>query len=171
MRQPLRGRERGQALVEFALVLPLFMLLLLAVFDFGRVVWVNNMVQNAAREAARYAIVHGGTATTDCPVGPDYLGRTGDLAGCPAGGSPSTDAAKDVARGIAIGATDLTISICYGLGCSGDTHTETNTRGTPVTVVVATEVPLITGQLFRFVLGETATSFPIGASATMLVNT
>lgn len=171
MQHLLRRRERGQALVEFALVFPLFMLLLLAVFDFGRVIWVHNMVQNAAREAARYAIVHGGTATTECPVGPDYLGRTGGGAGCPTGGSPSTDAAKDVARGIAIGATDLTITICYGVNCSGDTHTETNTRGTPVTVVVATDVPLITGQLFRLVLGPTTTTFPLVSSATMLVNT
>jgi Flp pilus assembly protein TadG len=50
-------RSDGQTLVEFALVIPLVILLLLAVFDFGRAIYAYNAVSNAAREGARTAIV------------------------------------------------------------------------------------------------------------------
>ncbi len=52
-----RRRERGQGLVEFALIFPLFILLLLVVFDFGRAVYAHHTIANAARSAARVAIV------------------------------------------------------------------------------------------------------------------
>ncbi|MFP4177030.1 MAG: TadE/TadG family type IV pilus assembly protein [Planctomycetota bacterium] len=47
------GRSRGQALVEFALVLPLFLLLILSAVDFGRAYLRLHMLTNAAREGAR----------------------------------------------------------------------------------------------------------------------
>ena len=50
-------RPRGQALVEFALVIPLVILLLMGIFDFGRAVFAYNSLSNAAREGARVAIV------------------------------------------------------------------------------------------------------------------
>jgi Flp pilus assembly protein TadG len=50
--------RRGQALVEFALVLPIFILLLVAIFDLGRAVFAYNTLTNAAREGARMAIVN-----------------------------------------------------------------------------------------------------------------
>lgn len=55
----LRGRpeRRGQTMVEFALILPIFILVLVGMLDFGRAVYANNTVQNAAREATRLAIV------------------------------------------------------------------------------------------------------------------
>jgi Flp pilus assembly protein TadG len=53
-----RGKGRGQALVEFALVLPIFILLLVAIFDLGRAVFAYNTLTNAAREGARIAIVN-----------------------------------------------------------------------------------------------------------------
>jgi Flp pilus assembly protein TadG len=52
------ARGRGQALVEFALVIPLFLLLLVAIFDLGRAVFAWNTLSNAAREGARIAIVN-----------------------------------------------------------------------------------------------------------------
>jgi hypothetical protein len=48
---------RGQSLVEFALVLPILLLLLLGILDLGRAVAAYNSVSNAARSAARVAIV------------------------------------------------------------------------------------------------------------------
>jgi Flp pilus assembly protein TadG len=51
-------RGRGQALVEFALVIPIFLLLLVALFDVGRAVFSYNTLTNAAREGARTAIVN-----------------------------------------------------------------------------------------------------------------
>jgi Flp pilus assembly protein TadG len=47
--------RRGAAIVEFALVVPLLSLLLLGLFEFGRVIMVQQVLTNAAREAAREA--------------------------------------------------------------------------------------------------------------------
>jgi Flp pilus assembly protein TadG len=58
-----RHHGRGQSLVEFSLVIPLFLLLLIAVFDLGRGVFAYNTLTNAAREGARMAIVNQDTAT------------------------------------------------------------------------------------------------------------
>ena len=49
--------DRGQSLVEFALVVPLFLLLIFGLIDLGRGVFAYNAIQNAAREAVRVAIV------------------------------------------------------------------------------------------------------------------
>ena len=53
----VRRHDRGQSLVEFALILPILVLLLMGVFDFGRAIYAFNTVSNAAREGARTAIV------------------------------------------------------------------------------------------------------------------
>lgn len=53
-----RSGRRGQALVEFALIVPIFVLMLVAVFDLGRAVFAYNTLTNAAREGARIAIVN-----------------------------------------------------------------------------------------------------------------
>ncbi len=50
--------ERAQALVEYALVLPILLLLLLGIMEFGILVFNYNTIANAAREGARYGIVH-----------------------------------------------------------------------------------------------------------------
>ena len=58
MRRPFRDpHDAGQSLVEFALILPIFVLVLVGVFDFGRGVFAYNTVNNAAREGSRLAIV------------------------------------------------------------------------------------------------------------------
>jgi Flp pilus assembly protein TadG len=59
----LHRRRRGQTLVEFALVFPIFVMLLLGVFDIGRAVFAYNEITNAAREAVRTAIVNQDTAS------------------------------------------------------------------------------------------------------------
>jgi Flp pilus assembly protein TadG len=56
MRRHQRGR--GQALVEFALALPVFLMLLMAVFDMGRAIYMYNGVSQAAREIARVTSVY-----------------------------------------------------------------------------------------------------------------
>jgi Flp pilus assembly protein TadG len=48
---------RGQTLVEFALVLPLFLLMLFGLVDLGRFVFINSTLSQAAREGARLASV------------------------------------------------------------------------------------------------------------------
>lgn len=52
-----RTTGRGQALVEFALIFPIIILVLVAVFDLGRLVFAYNNITNAARAGARVAIV------------------------------------------------------------------------------------------------------------------
>jgi Flp pilus assembly protein TadG len=56
-------RSRGQALVEFSLVLPLFLLLFMVVMDLGTAVFTYNSLTNAAREGARLAVVNQDTAS------------------------------------------------------------------------------------------------------------
>jgi Flp pilus assembly protein TadG len=49
---------RGQGLVEFALILPIFLLILVGIFDAGRLVFAYNAVNSAAREGGREATVN-----------------------------------------------------------------------------------------------------------------
>ncbi|MBQ6711114.1 MAG: pilus assembly protein [Clostridia bacterium] len=50
--------EKGQAIVEFALVLPLLLALLCGIIDFGWLYYNQITLNNAAREGARYAVIH-----------------------------------------------------------------------------------------------------------------
>lgn len=49
--------SRGQTLAEFALVLPVLLLVMMGILDFGRAVFAYNTLSNAARDGARVAIV------------------------------------------------------------------------------------------------------------------
>ena len=51
-------RERGQGLVEFALVALFLLLVMFAIIDFARVFFGYATMANGVREGARYAIVH-----------------------------------------------------------------------------------------------------------------
>jgi Flp pilus assembly protein TadG len=51
-------RDKGQDLVEYALIFPLFSLLLLGIMEFGLVMLSYDSIANAAREGARYGIIH-----------------------------------------------------------------------------------------------------------------
>ena len=48
--------DRGQSLVEFALVAPLFFILVMGIFDFGRLFFTQMTLQHALRQAGRYAV-------------------------------------------------------------------------------------------------------------------
>jgi hypothetical protein len=50
--------SRGQALVEFALIMPLFVMVLTGVIVLGIIVFYNQQLTNAAREGARFAAIH-----------------------------------------------------------------------------------------------------------------
>ncbi|GLB31527.1 hypothetical protein LAD12857_34500 [Lacrimispora amygdalina] len=52
-------KNSGQALVEMALVLPLLILLVCGIVEFGRIYNANLVVTNASREGARKAVVGG----------------------------------------------------------------------------------------------------------------
>lgn len=52
----IRSRQKGQGLTEFALILPILLLVLLGIIEASRIIWAYITIQNAAREAARYAV-------------------------------------------------------------------------------------------------------------------
>lgn len=62
----LRRRTRGQALVEFSLVVPMFAVVFFGIIVLGIGVFYQQQLTNAAREAARYASIH--SATAQCPT-------------------------------------------------------------------------------------------------------
>jgi hypothetical protein len=65
----MRHRQKGQSLAEFALVAPLFFLLLFGIIEAGRFIYYYETLSNATREGARYAIVNGYRSFS--PTGPD----------------------------------------------------------------------------------------------------
>jgi len=56
MRKGLFRRHSGQSMVEFAVLAPVFFLLLLGTIDLGRAVYIYNTISDAAREGTRAAI-------------------------------------------------------------------------------------------------------------------
>jgi len=175
------GGSGGQALVEFALVLPLFLTLVIAIFDIGRVIWARNSLESAAREGARYAIVHGDSIGQSCPVGPSasvYSTTPTASSSCPYP-APSKQSVYDQVRSYAWASgsrpssctsadtttTGPCITVCYGTSCSGDTNaTSTTIRGTSVTVTASSSIDLILPRLIGI------TTFNISGTTTMLVN-
>jgi Flp pilus assembly protein TadG len=181
-RQFGRSRSRGQGLVEFALVLPIFLVILIGMVDIGRAIWANNSVANAAREAARFASVHGGTckdltstgcvAANYCPVGPagPKTAVPSASSSCPYPSS-SKQSIYDTANGFLVGGGTTTVTACYynpasANSCSGDTDGSgaNNTRGMAVTVTVSTTVPVIIGSFMGF------STISVSGTSTMLVN-
>ena len=61
----LRKNERGAALIEAAVTIPLILLISVAIFEFGRAYQTWQVLTNAAREGARVAVISG---TTDADV-------------------------------------------------------------------------------------------------------
>lgn len=52
-----RMHSKGQALVEMAIIIPLLMLLVMGIFEFGRAMYIKNTLTQAARSGARTAVV------------------------------------------------------------------------------------------------------------------
>lgn len=95
--------ERGQSLVEFALVLPILMLLLVGTVDVARAFQSSVALGNAVREAARDAIVRGSESST--PWGPS-----------------ANDAAVTTAvrsRAVGLVAQDITVTSSWPAGNNG----------------------------------------------------
>lgn len=66
LRKPGRSRgwyRRGAAAVEFALVAPLFFLLVFGMIEFGRMVMIQQVITNASREGSRRAVLDGASAS------------------------------------------------------------------------------------------------------------
>ena len=59
-----RGRRPAATAVEFAFMAPVFFLMLLGIFEYARFLFTAQLMDNAAREGARYAVVNTATAST-----------------------------------------------------------------------------------------------------------
>ena len=68
-----RKRRRGAAVVEFAFVAPIFILLVFGMIEFGRMVMVQQVITNASREGARVSVLDGSTVSDVETVVTDYL--------------------------------------------------------------------------------------------------
>jgi Flp pilus assembly protein TadG len=70
----VRRSRQGQALAEFALVIPIILLAFMGIFDLGRMIFAYNNISNAAREGARTAIVNQNQAAIEAEA---RIGTTG----------------------------------------------------------------------------------------------
>jgi Flp pilus assembly protein TadG len=98
--------EAGQSLVEFALILPIVLLIVTGLFDVARATWQENTLAYAAREGTRYAIVHGSAALDGAVAFPG-----------------SQQAVVDVVRAAAVGVPNVSVVVtwpdggCYDRNC------------------------------------------------------
>jgi len=65
----LRRREEGSMTVEFAILGPLFLLLVFGIIDFGHAFYMRHVITNACREGARYGVKYQ-TNAMDAPIPP-----------------------------------------------------------------------------------------------------
>jgi hypothetical protein len=87
---PFFRRDDGQSLVEFALILPVLLLIITGLFDVARATWQENTLAYAAREGTRYAIVHGSAAVVEgTAVYPGYDQPVVDVVRAAAVGVPN----------------------------------------------------------------------------------
>jgi Flp pilus assembly protein TadG len=104
MRRPLRARrkdgDRGAAAVEFALVLPILLLLVFGIIDFGRALNAQLTITQAAREGVRLAALGYPAAEVQAradAAAPELSGVSVTIAAsCPPGAGPTADAQVNV---------------------------------------------------------------------------
>lgn len=137
--------EKGQELVEFALLLPLLLLLLLGIIEFGIAVFHYNSIANAGREVARFGAVHPEADTLDLFIFTD------------ATKTEYTDEIRRWTRGL-ISDTG-TLSITYALNDAGNPLSNT------VQVTVTYDHQFLTGPVI-LALGGNA-SLDLRAVSTM----
>jgi Flp pilus assembly protein TadG len=164
-----RHRRRGpsgQALVEFALVIPIFFFLLFGLIDMGRFVYLNSTLSQAAREAARVAAVEaswigsadascGATAGPVCPANVAAL-RTDMLVGANRMMAPfGSIAAADLYTSCASAAPSPVVTQTCANGAI-------NSLASVRVVMVFRPITPLIGQLFSSITSQ--------ASATMVIN-
>jgi Flp pilus assembly protein TadG len=100
-------REEGAAAVEFAILLPLLMLILFGIIEFGLVLYNQEVITNASREGARYGIVIGSPRPSTGQI-QDVVNTYLTNAGLDAGNASVSVAGAQGASG-----SDLTVSVAY----------------------------------------------------------
>jgi Flp pilus assembly protein TadG len=85
----IRKGRGGNAAVEFALILPVFISLIVGVMEVGRILWIQNTLQQAVEAAARCATVNATTCGTASDVRVYAAAQTAGL-GVPASAFAAT---------------------------------------------------------------------------------
>lgn len=70
-----RQRERGSALLETAITLPILLLLMVGIFEVGRAYETWQVLVNAAREGARYSVTPNSNPSTSQALVQQYIDR------------------------------------------------------------------------------------------------
>jgi len=99
---------RGQSLVEFALVLPVFLFVLIGIAEFGRAWMTRNILTGASREAVRIAAVQGNTASA--------LSRANSILSSAGISGASVNIADD---GAPYGTCSVTVSYAFPISVAG----------------------------------------------------
>jgi Flp pilus assembly protein TadG len=131
-----RRSRIGQSAVEFALVVPLFLLLVFGVMDFGRLFFVQENVQEAVDAGARYASTGNHQSGTNPLTGQPYTRVT----------SIDDYIQQMAAVSTAMGATISSIQISSVLGGAGSAGGPQDIE----TVSTTTTVPLMTPLISQF---------------------
>jgi len=108
----IRGRQSGQAIVEFALTVILLMLLMFALLELSIFIYTYSVLANAAKEGVRYAIVHG--ASNGTPSGPSS-GSASSLP-CTASSTNVTNVVnqtKNFAGFTLLNTSNVNVFVCY----------------------------------------------------------
>ena len=131
MRPAAKQRQVGQVLAEFALCLPIVVMLVFALIDAGRAVFAYNSLARGARVGARYGAVYGGSPY----AGTGFWTTAGNAEGTYAasGAFAASTIVKMTAQSVpGLNSSDLQVTI-QGLGAPGYVFSQR----TPVRVTVS----------------------------------
>ena len=107
-------KRRGAAIVEFAVVAPVFFLLVFGTIEFGRLVMVQQVLVNAAREGARVAILSGSTTSKVTTAVDNYLSAAG-ISGATASVSPDPPSGATYGSSVTVTVSVPFSDVCWTL--------------------------------------------------------
>jgi Flp pilus assembly protein TadG len=167
-RRPAKESRRGQALVEFAILLPLFLLLIFGLIDLGRFVMTDHILSSAAREASRLSAVEAswiGSTDTSCndPYGPVCPADVATLS------THAEAAANRMVAGLGGTITEIHISCDPPGGQPSGLWTGTSCTSTTSGNVVSVRV-VYTYQPITPVIAQLVGSVVRHGAATMVIN-
>lgn len=127
--QSLAAACGGAAIIEFALVAPMFLALVFGSIEYGRLLWTQQALQQAAIAGARcMAIAQGAIQSSSCAAGGSYSAAS------------TKSYIETIASGWGLSVTDLDIALNNAATCGGASGlsqvTVTNTFNTPVPQIV-----------------------------------
>lgn len=109
--------QKGQALVELALLLPLLLLIVFGITEFGRAFYIKNALTNAAREGARRASVSATDPTAD-PARAALAGYTRDVCAFPV--DPERIVIESTPAPPQHGVSTIKVTVPYDFDCMYD---------------------------------------------------